>query len=61
MSTDELLAFAREAHGSNALYDRLPLTDVDELADVAPYYLDWLAHPRPRRPLAGDRAATTIT
>jgi uncharacterized protein len=44
-SSAELLAFAVEAHGSDALYDRLPLVDVGELADVAPYYLDWLAHP----------------
>ena len=45
MSAEELLAFAVEAHGSDRLYDRLPLADVPELADVAPYYLDWLVHP----------------
>jgi putative CocE/NonD family hydrolase len=28
-----------------ALYDVLPLTDVPLLADLAPYYHDWLAHP----------------
>jgi putative CocE/NonD family hydrolase len=44
-TTEDLLAFAVEAHGSDALHDRLPLTDVPGLADVAPYYLEWLAHP----------------
>jgi len=45
ISSEELLAFAIEAHRSDALYDRLPLVDVPELGDVAPYYLDWLARP----------------
>jgi putative CocE/NonD family hydrolase len=45
VTPDELLAFAVEAHGSDTLYDRLPLVDVPELADVAPYYLNWLAGP----------------
>lgn len=44
-TTADLLAFAVEAHRSDALYDRLPLSDVPELAEIAPYYLDWLAHP----------------
>lgn len=44
-TTDELLTFAVEAHGSAALYDRLPLTDVPELDDVAPWYRTWLEHP----------------
>ena len=44
-TTDELLAFAVDAHDSDALYDRLPLVDVPELGGVAPYYLEWLAHP----------------
>lgn len=30
---------------NDALYPRLPLTDVPELASSAPYYQDWLAHP----------------
>jgi putative CocE/NonD family hydrolase len=28
-----------------AAYRRTPLTDVGELADLVPYYLEWLAHP----------------
>ena len=30
---------------NDALYARLPLTDVPLVADLAPYSLDWLAHP----------------
>jgi uncharacterized protein len=30
---------------NDELYWRLPLTDLPELADLAPYYFDWLAHP----------------
>lgn len=30
---------------SRALLDRLPLADVPELRDVAPWYFEWLAHP----------------
>lgn len=61
---DELLAFAVEAHGSDALYDRLPLTDVPELSDLAPYYLEWLSHPAYDdfwRPLAARERSAAIT
>lgn len=44
-TTDDLLAVVVEAHHSDALYDRLPLRDVPELDDLAPYYRTWLAHP----------------
>jgi hypothetical protein len=41
----ELGAAIAGADGVAAAYEHLPLTDVPGLKDLAPYYLDWLAHP----------------
>lgn len=41
----DLGALVQAVDDNDALYERLPLTDVPLVADLAPYYLDWLAHP----------------
>lgn len=42
---ESVAALVRAADDCDEAYRRLPLTDVPELADLAPYYLDWLDHP----------------
>ena len=44
-STSELGAAIAAADGVAAAYEHLPLTDAPGLQDLAPYYLEWLAHP----------------
>ena len=44
-SPEVLAELVRVRDDNDRLFWRLPLTDVPELRDVAPYYLDWLAHP----------------
>ena len=44
-TTDDYGRIVGSLDGLAELYRRLPLTDVPELRDVAPYYFDWLAHP----------------
>jgi putative CocE/NonD family hydrolase len=41
-STDDLVA---ATDGLSEAYRRLPLADVPELREAAPFYADWLAHP----------------
>lgn len=41
----DLAALVQAVDDNAALYERLPLTDVPLVADLAPYYLEWLAHP----------------
>jgi hypothetical protein len=42
---EHLAAFIAMADRRAALFDRMPLVDMPELADLAPYYAEWLAHP----------------
>ena len=42
---DQLDAFVAMADQRAPLFERLPLVDMPELADLAPYYAEWLAHP----------------
>jgi uncharacterized protein len=44
-SMEDLGALIAAVDRNDELYQRLPLRDVPELGDAAPYYLDWLDHP----------------
>jgi putative CocE/NonD family hydrolase len=44
-TVDELLAHLATADRIDRLYERLPLSDLPELGDLAPGHFDWLAHP----------------
>ena len=45
LPVSELAALVSANDSNDALYRRLPLTDLPVLRDVAPYYFDWLSHP----------------
>lgn len=40
----DIASLIRAVDGCDSVYRRLPLTNVPELADLAPYYAEWLAH-----------------
>jgi uncharacterized protein len=42
---DEILEHIGAVDGTDALCERLPLTDIPALQELAPYYFDWLDHP----------------
>lgn len=42
---EQLLATIADADRVSALYERLPLRDLPEVAGLAPYYATWLSHP----------------
>jgi uncharacterized protein len=42
---EDLAAIVAAVDGNDALYRRVPLTGLPELAGLAPYYEEWLAHP----------------